>query len=914
MTSERWKQIEELYHAALEREPGARAAYLAAACAGDEELRREVVSLLGYDDKSDILIESPVLEVAARELGDDWSDAPPLRPSDPPQISGYQMLALLGRGGMGEVHLALDTRLGRKVAIKLLPAEFTTDAGRVRRFEQEARAASALNHPNIITIHEIGETDGAHYIITEYIEGETLRQRLNAAPDKRLSLNAALEIAAQVAAALAAAHAVGIVHRDIKPENVMVRRDGYVKVLDFGLAKLTEARNAECGMRNEEDSEAQSTSGSHIPHSALHTLHSTAPGLVMGTPRYMSPEQARGEKVDARTDIFSLGVMLFEMIAGHTPFTGSTPAEIIAAILRDEPARMPEALPELQQIIQRALQKERAARYRTIEELLAELKKLQKRLIVDAERDDSPAENVRPLTSAADSSPKAAGAEAAVVARTEQTAFGQWFAGRRGWRLAWLCLILLVFILFGWWSRTTPKRPIESIAVLPFVNASGNADVEYLSDGLTESLINNLARLPGLRVMARSSVFRYKGQSPGLREAARTLGVEAIVTGRIQQRGDSLIINVELADGRDETQLWGEQYSRRISDLLAAQSQIVGEIAANLRLTLTPAERQQFVRPETSNPQAYACLLRGRFAWSKGGTENRKKAIEYYQQAIAADPAYALAWAELSNSYIHLSYLGELDPKECLAKAEWAAGRAVALDERMPEAHLVLARLRLIAWDWKGAEQGYQRALELNPGLAVAHDYYAAYLSLMGQHEQAIAEARRARSLDPLSLAANHRVGYSLLLARRNDEAIEAAQTLIELDQSYPEAYALLGYACEARGRYAEAIAAYQKAINLGKQDSDTRIYLGCAWAKAGEQAKARSILKQLEAEKYVSPGALTALYLALGEREQAIASLERAYAAHDNQLLFLRISPHFDPLRNDPRFIDLMRRVGLSP
>ena len=909
MLPERWKQIEALYHAALEREPDARAEFLDAACAGDDQLRREVISLLGYDDRSDILIESPMLEIAARELGDVLSGTPTLPPSGPPQISGYQMLAPLGRGGMSEVYLALDTRLGRKVAIKLLPAEFTTQPDRVRRFAQEARAASALNHPNIITIHEIGETDSAHYLITEYIEGETLRQRLNAAPDKRLRLSAALEIAAQVAAALAAAHEAGIVHRDIKPENVMVRRDGYVKVLDFGLAKLTEARPAACGMRPEEEAEARSTGGSHTPQSELHNPHSTAPGLVMGTPRYMSPEQARGEKVDARTDIFSFGVMLYETVAGHAPFAGSTTAEIIAAILRDEPVQAPETVPELQHIIQRALQKERGARYQLIEDLLADVRKLQKRLIVDAERQDTPAVQ-SPLTADFTSN----GAKAAVAERTAQTSSGQRFAGLRGSRLVWLLTVVCAFGLFSSFCRTTNRRSIASIAVLPFVNDSGNADVEYLSDGMTESLINNLARLPDLRVMARNSVFRYKGRTAGPREVARALGVEAIVTGRILRRGDQLIISVELVDGRDERQVWGEQYSRRVSDLLAAQAQIAGEIATQLQLTLTPAEQQYLVKRETSNPQAYEYLLQGRYFWNKGGTENEKKAIGLYEQAIAADPAYALAWAELSSTYISLSYVGVLDRQECLAKAEWATGRALELDEGLAEAHSVLGKLRIIDWDWKNAEREYKRALELNPSLVAARISYSSYLTLMEQHEQAIAEARRARSLDPISLAANLNVAYRFLQARQNDQAIEAAQALIELEHSYPNAHRMLGYAYEAKGMYREAIAAYQEAIRLGDQSTDTQIYLGSALAGAGEREQARTILKQLEANKYTSPGALTALYLALGEREQAFAALERAYVAHDNQLQFLRVSPQLDPLRADPRFIDLLRRVGLSP
>jgi len=458
------------------------------------------------------------------------------------------------------------------------------------------------------------------------------------------------------------------------------------------------------------------------------------------------------------------------------------------------------------------------------------------------------------------------------------------------------------------------QDPIRTLAVLPLANGSGDSDTEYLSDGISESLINSLSQLPGLKVIARSSSFKYKGKEVDAQEVARALGVDAIVTGRVLQRGDALSISVELVDARDKTQVWGERYDRRATDLLAVQSEISGEIVRKLRLKLTPAEQRQLARRETVDPQAYELLLKGRFYWNKGGTENRKKAVEYLNQAIAVDPAYALAYAELSFRYGDLVAVGILDPKEFTPKAEAAAQTALELDDSLAEAHLARGKTKLAAWDWAAAEREFKRAIELNPNLDRARGLYAFYLSLMGRHDEAIAEGKRIRELDPLSPVVNWRIGYRLLLARQNDQAIEAAKKALELGQNYPDAHNLLGYAYAAKGQYREAIAAYQQAVRLGNNSPDTEIYLGAAYAKAGELKKARAILKQLEASQpYVSPGTLAALYVALGEHEQALASLERAYAAHDNQLQFLRVDPNLDPLRSDPRFQDLLRRVGLA-
>jgi TolB-like protein/DNA-binding winged helix-turn-helix (wHTH) protein/Tfp pilus assembly protein PilF len=464
-------------------------------------------------------------------------------------------------------------------------------------------------------------------------------------------------------------------------------------------------------------------------------------------------------------------------------------------------------------------------------------------------------------------------------------------------------------------SRQVPTNnpPISSIAVLPFVNVGADPNLDYLSDGLSESLIDRLSQLPLLKVIARSSSFKYRGESIDVQDVAKKLGVQALVMGRVVRSGDNLAVRVEMVDVRENRQLWSEQYNRRAADALSVQEELAHTVAEKLRLRLSGAQAQQLAKRETANPQAYELLLKGRFYRLKGGTEDGKKAVEYLQQAIAVDPAYAHAYAALSNSYSDLTNASVLDPKEFRPKAEAAARKALELDERLAEAHDALASLKLNAWDWAAAEQAYQRAIELNPNLANAHLGYAFYLSLVGRHEQADAEIKRARDLNPLSPFVNANVGYSLLLARRYDQAVETLKRTLELEPNNPFTTGLLAHTYMGKGMYAEAIAAFQRTIELGGDEPGGRIYLGTAYAKAGERGRAQAILKRLETSgSYVSPGELAVLYAALGEREQAFASLERAYAARDSQLQFLRVEPAFDPLRSDRRFQDLLRHVGL--
>jgi serine/threonine-protein kinase len=900
MTSERWEQITEIYHSALELEAAERRAFLDEQCADDESLRREVESLLLADAEAGDFIAEPIIKDIVPLLTMENETLPAGK-----LLGHYKILSKIGAGGMGEVYLAKDSRLDRSVAIKTLPASLSKHPNYLRRFETEAKAISALNHPNILTIYEIGECDDMRFLATEYVTGETLRERLRREPP---TLRETLEIAAQIASALAAAHENGIIHRDIKPENIMLREDGFVKVLDFGLAKLIE--------KTIEFNEEATT----LPQV------NTAAGIILGTVAYMSPEQARSKTLDARTDVWSLGVCLYEMLAGRLPFEGETTNDRLAAILKTEPLFSnfaSEIPPELVRIVGKTLRKDRDERYQTAKDLLIDLRDIKYELEFAAktellENNQTRGSNVKSETLRMAKADAQTGRASKISTLSGvERAFNA--IKRRSLSAVSIAAVLMVmtiaFVYFISSSRFAgnDRDGINSVAVLPFANESGNADAEYLSDGISESLINSLSQVPQLKVIARSSSFKYKNKEFDLQEAARALGVEAILSGRVLQRGENLQISVELINASDKTQLWGEQYNRRAGDLLAVQSEISREIAGQLRARLTNAEQQQIAKRETTNREAYELVLKGRLYRLRGGAENRRKAIEYYQQAIAIDPAYALAHAELSEGYRSLINNRLSDPRELIFKSAQAAQRAVELDDRLAEAHYALATIKRYDWDWQASEREYKRALELNPNLASARNGYAVYLTMTNRHDEAIAEVRRARELDPLSLIINANVGYTLYFARRYDEAFEPLRKTLELEPNFPTAYSMLAANYAAKGMYREAAAHFQETIRLGGSNTGVQIYLGAVLARSGETEKARAILKQLDNTKeYVSPVELTVLYVALGEREQAFALLEKAYGEHDYQLQFLGADPFFDELRSDLRFQDLLRRVGL--
>jgi serine/threonine-protein kinase len=832
----------------------------------------------------------------------------PLSPNT--SFGRYEIRSLLGMGGMGEVYLAYDSQLRRQVAIKLLQAELTENKVRLARFEREAYAASSLNHPYIMTIHEIGEHNGHHFIATEYIEGESLRQHMT---HSGMELREILAIVSQVADALSAAHEAGIIHRDIKPENVMVRRDGYVKVLDFGLAKLAQATEA----KDKLDTEAPTR---------VAPVH-TDPGMVMGTAHYMSPEQARGLEVDARSDIWSLGATLYEMVAGKKPFEGATTTDVLAMILHREPPSLllyQSQLPaELERIVEKALAKERDERYQNAKDLSVDLKRLKQRLEVDAEleRSITPEEEARrtgaraaatSLSSKAIATNEAAGAGHTIS--SAEYVVGEIKRHKLAAVLVLTTIVLAVVAgLISYRYSSARSAAITSVAVLPFTNQSGDPNMDYLSDGISESLINNLSQLSSLKVISRGSAFKYKGKEVDPQEVARALGVQAIVTGRVVQRGDQLQVSAELVKVSDKTQMWGEQFNRKATDLLQVQTEISQRIAEQLRLRLTSSEQQQLVKDAKANPQAYELLLKGRFYHAKATPEDSKKAVEYFNQALVVDPNYALAYAELANAYRYLGANSYLDPKETMPKAEAAARKALELDESLADAHAVLALIKRDMWDWAGAEQEFKRALELNPNLASAHSYYGRFLSIMLRHDEAITESKRARELDPLSLRYNANLGYEYYFARQYDQAIEQLKKTLELDQNFALAHSILGYAYDAKGNYTQAIAERRETIKLRGENTSDQCYFGASLAKAGQRAEAEAILKQLETTKeYVSPGELAALYAGLGDKEKALTALERAYAAHDLQLQYLGVDQHYDPLRSESRLQELIRKVGL--
>jgi eukaryotic-like serine/threonine-protein kinase len=803
---------------------------------------------------------------------------------------------------MGEVYLAFDTELDRMVAIKILPQDLASDPKRLQRFIQEAKSASALNHPHILTIHEIGTTGASRFIATEFIDGDTLRQKIRS---ESLSLNEVLEIATQVAGALSAAHAAGIIHRDIKPENVMVRRDGIVKVLDFGLAKLTERPPPDSV-----DTEAPTRA-----------VVNTDPGVVMGTAVYMSPEQARGLQVDARTDIFSLGVLVYEMVAGRLPFDGSNKNEILASILSDKEyaplARFARQVPaELERIVEKALRKNQEERYQTIKDMLLDLKSLKHRLEFDAEIERSrPPEMSSDQTTAAGTPPTLSGQTAQTIPITESLV-GRVKHHRRSLIIALLGLIVAaVGLTYTYFA--VPVRKIDSIAVLPFVNSSNDSNTEYLSDGISEALINSLTELQQLRVVARSTAFRYKNKEADPQQVGRELNVRAVLMGKVRQMGDTLNIQVDLVDATTGAQLWGQEYERKASDVLSIKQAIAREVTENLRLRLSDAEQRQLTRHDTTNAEAYQFYLRGRYFWNKRTAEGIKKAIEQFQQAIDRDPNYALGYVGLVDCYGLLEEYAGVPVSETLPKARAAADRALQIDDSLSEGHTSSAFLFYQMWRWQEAEEEYKRAVSLNPNYPTAHHWFSIYFRTKGQLDDSLREIRRAQELDPLSPVISQNVAEIYLLKNDLNSAIAQCQRIIELDPNFPGAHDELGFAYLKQRRYEEAIAEFQKTVELSGRASRYQGDLGYCYAVTGRRGEALAIVKELE-EKYARREAigqyLAYVYAGLGDRDQVFTWLERDFAQRSGiRLPFIKWWFTFDDLRSDPRYADLLRRMGLK-
>lgn len=822
------------------------------------------------------------------------------------RLGRYEIRSQLGAGGMGVVYLGLDTELGRTVALKILPQGLTPDPTLLQRFIQEAKAASALNHPHILTIHEIGNAATFQFIATEFIDGHTLRWLIR---NGELTLPDVLEISTQVASALEAAHTAGIIHRDIKPENIMVRRDGYVKLLDFGLAKLSES--------------TRSSADSSVPTKAL---INTDPGTVVGTASYMSPEQAKGRTIDARTDLWSLGAVIYEMLSGRAPFAANTANETISLILQKEPpplTRFMPALPaELERIVSKALSKNIDERYQTAKDLLIDLKRLKQRIALDAEIERTGTGEVDnehwvtsneggPTTLRAGGSTRLSHAPATSSIEYVLSGFKN---HKRVTAIVFLLLIAAAAASILYWNKSNTNGVIDSIAVLPFENQSQDVETDYLSDGITESIINSLTQLPNLRVSTRSSVFRYKGKQTDPIAIGKELGVSSVLTGRILQRGDSLTISTELLDVRDNKQLWGEQYRRSLSDLLAMQRDIAREIASNLRPKLFATVPGQTAKSATDSAEAYQLYLHGRYFFLKFTPADHKRAAEYFNQALAKDPNYARAHAGLSDTLGASSVNSWIVPMEGYPKAMAAAQKAVALDDNLAEAHSTLGAITMFyQLDWAKAEREYKRAIELNPNHTDSYELYSYLLSATGRLNEAIDMMKRGLAVDPLALPLLDDLGQAYYWARRYDEALEHYRKSIAIESTHPAAYSGVGVVYAQKGMYKEAIEAFQRAIDSTERTSNLLGLLGYAYALSGKKAEALKILDELkrrEKVSYVSPYDLAVLYTGLGEKDQAIEQLHKAYEQRVGWVIMLKVEPLFDPLRSDARFAALVQRL----
>ncbi len=829
-------------------------------------------------------------------------------------ISHYSILKRLGAGGMGEVYLAQDTRLDRKVALKLLLAEFVSNEDRLRRFVQEAKATAALSHPNIAHIYEVGEADGTHFIAMEFIDGDTLTAKIRRDDYPLITL---LKYLSQVAEGLAKAHAAGIVHRDLKPDNIMITRDGYAKVLDFGIAKLIVPTSSHAAT-GEELTEVETASLLAQPLSA--------PGMVIGTAGYMSPEQVQGRSVDQRSDIFSFGCILFEAATRRRAFEGDSVIDTLHKIIYAAAPSItdlnPSAPVDLQRIVRRCLAKDPEKRYQTIRDVANELEDLRREMDSYSEAMDTVVLDDTFITGGSVSQTERRKTDASESDRqTRSTSSAEYLVGEiKRHKLAAILVLLIatsaaVGLTFYHYGRNK-EVAIESIAVLPFVNQNDQQDMDYRSDGLTEGIINSLTHLPNLKVIARSSVFRYKDKETDPLTAGKELGVRAVLTGRIAQRGDALLISTELVDVSDNKQLWGEQYSTSVSDLLTVQRVIASEITNSLKLKLSGEQHTCMTKHYTDNPEAYQLYLRGRFYWNKRTGEALKKSIEYFNQAVEKDPGYALAYAGLADAYGLLPSYAASSPQEAFPKAKAAARKAIELDDSLAEAHTSLANA-LFNYDWNLSEatKEFQRAIELNPNYATTHHWYGnGPLLAMERFDDAIVEMKRAQELDPLSLIINAEIGVSYTFAGQYDRSIEQFRKTLEMDPGFYFAHRTLGVAYEMKGHFREALLEYQTARRLA-DDPSLLGDIGHVLAMSGnrdEALKTLAQMKEISKERYVPAYVFALIYLGLGNKDQAFQWLEKSYQDREANLCFFKIDPQMKSLRSDPRFSDLVRRIGL--
>jgi serine/threonine protein kinase/tetratricopeptide (TPR) repeat protein len=775
------------------------------------------------------------------------------------KVGPYEILSSLGAGGMGEVYRARDTRLERIVALKLLPSEVSSDKQALERFLREARAAAALNHPNICTIYDIGEQDGQRFIAMELLEGQTLRQRIGGKP---LPLDALLDLGTQMADALVAAHAKGIVHRDIKPENIFITERGHAKILDFGLAKQVPETPA-AAMRTDAPTE--------VPDQ-----HLTSPGVALGTVAYMSPEQVRGEELDVQTDLFSLGVVLYEMATGRLAFAGKTSAVIFHSILAEEPVPASELNPrlpkEINEIIRRALEKDRELRYPTASAILADLKRARRDLHL----------SVAP----ASKSPASAPIASPQPSKTEKSS-----SGRHG-------------------------GVIDSLAILPLENASGDPETEYLSDGIAETLMNSLSQLRKIRVIPWSVASQYRGPGVNPLKAGQELGVRSVLSGRMVQRGEDLIVSVELVDVDRQARLWGGRYNRKMTDLIVLQEELTTEIAEKLRLQLTGEEKKKLRKRPTQNNEAFRLALQAQHYGAGLSPDGMRKAVALCQQAIEIDPAFALAYSHLSRMYTALGAHGYAAPTEVYPRAMAAARKALELDDTLADAHANLANcLGLLNWDFAGTDRELQRSRELNPDLAIGVTYLSITQAVRGRFDEAIASAKRGVELAPADFFPSYVLGVMYFYRRQFDRAIEWLRKATEIDPGSPVGHSALAHAYAAAGQRVRAIEESDIALALGRRATPLLLRKADLHARLGETGEARGILE--EVERNWKPDGASSLWIAvvhasLGEKDAAFEWLERAFQERVAFLVSLKAPSYFGSLHGDPRFDDLVKRIGI--